>query len=163
MRQQLLIRHCLRLAGFLTFVGFYGLWGCSRPPDIRSEQLAPPLSAPAVTSATENAPMKPNWGVVYAAEEGTGPGPSRGITPGTTASPERATDPAIVQSVRNALQSDPGFSPQAKAIQVTAEKGVITLKGNVATEREKTAVAVMAQQIAGNTYNVDNQLMVRTP
>jgi|GEM_PF-3642491 len=167
MKTQVVKRHRIRLAGLMIFLGVAGVLGCRqtpKPPYEPPPRTEPSLEKRSSASDTRSESKVFSWirtGLAAELDSGLPSGPIRGILPGKSPSP--ATDPEVVQKVREALQTDKTFSPEAKAVQVSAEKGIVTLKGNVPTEREKVAVALKARQAAGNTYNVDNQVIVKTP
>ncbi|NOU29077.1 MAG: BON domain-containing protein [Polyangiaceae bacterium] len=80
--------------------------------------------------------------------------------PGVTAQdqPENESDREITQRVRTAVGKD-GFSINARNVKIITSNGRVTLRGPVASDKEKTDVAAAAQQTAGVTA-VDNQLEV---
>lgn len=80
--------------------------------------------------------------------------------PGITAQdqPENESDREITQRVRTAVGKD-GFSLNARNVKIITSNGRVTLRGPVASDKEKTDVAAAAQQTAGVT-SVDNQLEV---
>jgi osmotically-inducible protein OsmY len=73
---------------------------------------------------------------------------------------ENPADLALTQKIRQALMQDDSLSMTAKNVKIMSTGGSVTLRGPVANEKEKTAIAAKAQQIAGNT-KVDNQLEIK--
>ena len=75
----------------------------------------------------------------------------------TTANPEQ--DRAIVGRVREIIIQDPNFSPKAKEVEVIAIDGVVTLKGQVGSDDEKSNIENKIKNLHG-VKKVDNQLTV---
>jgi len=74
---------------------------------------------------------------------------------------ENPTDRAITQRVRQeVVKSD--LSMNAKNVKIVTNKGVVTLRGPVETERERDEIAAVAKGVADVT-SVDNQLEVKNP
>lgn len=82
-------------------------------------------------------------------------GDKRGYNQETHASPEQ--DRAIVGHIKEIIIQDPNFSPRAKQIEVIAVEGVVTLKGQVANDDEKSQIEKKVKNIQG-VKKVDNQL-----
>ncbi len=84
---------------------------------------------------------------------------------GTTMLPtdqsESPTDRDITQSIRKSVIADSALSPTAKNVKIITSGGVVTLRGPVKTQAEKTAIADKAQQTP-NVKRVDNQLDVQS-
>lgn len=72
---------------------------------------------------------------------------------------ESETDRRITQKIRQAIMSDKAFSTNAKNIKIITIKGVVTLRGPVASSQEKDAIASKANDVQG-IERVDNQLEV---
>lgn len=68
------------------------------------------------------------------------------------------TDKDLKQQVENSLDYEPGIN--AKDIGVSADEGVVTLRGNVASYREKMAAERVALRVYG-AKAVANDLVVR--
>jgi hyperosmotically inducible periplasmic protein len=81
--------------------------------------------------------------------------------PGVTAQdqPENESDREITQRVRTAVGSKDGLSINARNVKIITSNGRVTLRGPVASDKERVDVAAAAQQTAGVT-GVDNQLEV---
>ncbi len=78
-------------------------------------------------------------------------------TPEDQASNEH--DMTLTQAIRQAVIDDKSLSTDAQNIKIVTMDGRVTLRGPVASEAEKTAIAAKAQLIAGTTP-VENQLEV---
>ena len=72
---------------------------------------------------------------------------------------ENEADRGLTQKIRQSLMDDDSLSPQAKDIKIITLNGVVTLRGPVASEQEKSAVGNKAKGVDG-VRNVDNQLEV---
>jgi len=72
---------------------------------------------------------------------------------------ESEADRTISQNIRKAITSDDSVSTNGKNVKIITVDGVVTLRGPVKSETEKTNIAAKAQQIAG-VKNVENQLEV---
>ena len=80
-------------------------------------------------------------------------------TPGDQA--ENEADRTITQNIRQAIVGDDSLSTNGKNVKIITADGNVTLRGPVASEKEKSTIAAKAQQIAG-VKQVDNQLEVAT-
>lgn len=78
-------------------------------------------------------------------------------TPGDQS--ESEADRTITQNIRKALTADDSLSTNAKNVKIISNEGVVTLRGPVNSQKEKTDVEAKAKQVAG-VKNVDNQLEV---
>jgi len=72
---------------------------------------------------------------------------------------ESEADRTISQNIRKAITSDESVSTNGKNVKIITVDGVVTLRGPVKSETEKTNIAAKAQQIAG-VKNVENQLEI---
>ena len=72
---------------------------------------------------------------------------------------ENEADRTITQQIRKAVVADDSLSTNAKNIKIITVNGVVTLRGPVKSEQEKTKVASAAQKVAGVT-KVDNQIEI---
>ncbi len=68
----------------------------------------------------------------------------------------------ITTAIRRAVMEDNVLSTNAKNCKIITDKGVVTLRGPVATQAEKDSIGAMARAAAGVT-SVDNQLEVKSP
>jgi len=91
--------------------------------------------------------------------------PAPVVTPAETVPsvPTSATadvDQKLVEQVRTALNPAGADASATQAVQVSAAGGVVTLKGNVKTEEEKTRMETAAKAVPGVT-KVENQIEVK--
>lgn len=77
--------------------------------------------------------------------------------PGKTGS---TADRQLTEQVRTAMTADATLSAQARSISVTAENGVVTLRGTVTSNEEADRVEALAKAVKG-VVRVDDQLEVR--
>lgn len=70
-------------------------------------------------------------------------------------------DVAITRAIRQAIVKDKNLSTYAHNVKIVTRDGSVTLKGPVATEDEKQAVASKAEAVVGSADKVDNQLTVK--
>jgi hyperosmotically inducible protein len=69
-------------------------------------------------------------------------------------------DMELTRKIRREVVKDDSLSMMAHNVKIISANGAVTLRGPVKTDREKTAIADIAQQIAG-ADKVDNQLEVK--
>jgi hyperosmotically inducible protein len=69
-------------------------------------------------------------------------------------------DVKITATIRRAIVRDHSLSATAKNVKIITANGVVTLRGPVRDEAEKTKIAELAQSAAGNAQ-IDNQLEVK--
>lgn len=69
-------------------------------------------------------------------------------------------DVQITAAIRSAVVKEDSLSSTAKNVKIITTDGVITLRGPVQSEAEKTKIAELAQSAAGNA-KIDNQLEVK--
>lgn len=72
---------------------------------------------------------------------------------------ESETDRTITQKIRQAIMSDSSLSTNAKNIKIITIKGVVTLRGPVASSQEKDTIARKVNDVQG-VVKVDNQIEV---
>jgi hypothetical protein len=72
---------------------------------------------------------------------------------------ESEADRGITQRIRQAVVADDALSSQAKNAKIITANGVVTLRGPVESNQEKTQLASLASRVQGVT-KVDNQLEV---
>lgn len=68
-------------------------------------------------------------------------------------------DLAITQRIRRSIMSDDSLSTDAKNIKIITIRGVVTLRGPVASAQEKDIITKKVNNVQG-VVNVDNQLEV---
>lgn len=73
---------------------------------------------------------------------------------------ESEADRKITQHVRQGVVGDDALSMTAKNVKIITVNGVVTLRGPVNSEKEKTDIATVAQRVEG-VKRVDNQLEVK--
>jgi len=69
-------------------------------------------------------------------------------------------DVQLTAAIRRAVVKDHSLSATAKNVKIITADGVVTLRGPVRNEAEKTKIAELAQSAAGNA-KIDNQLEVK--
>jgi hyperosmotically inducible protein len=72
---------------------------------------------------------------------------------------ESEVDRTITQKIRQAIMSDSALSTNAKNIKIITIKGVVTLRGPVASSQEKDAIARKVNDVQG-VIKLDNQIEV---
>jgi osmotically-inducible protein OsmY len=70
-------------------------------------------------------------------------------------------DVKITAAIRRAVVGDNSLSMTAKNVKIITANGMVTLRGPVNNDAEKTKIAELAQSAAGNA-KIDNQLEVKT-
>jgi osmotically-inducible protein OsmY len=73
---------------------------------------------------------------------------------------ESPEDIKITAGIRRAVVADKSLSMTAKNVKIITAEGVVTLRGPVNTDAEKTKIAELAKKNAGKA-KVDNQLEVK--
>ena len=79
------------------------------------------------------------------------------LTPGDQG--ENEIDRTITQNIRKAVVGSDALSMTAKNVKIITRGGVVTLRGPVKSDKEKTEIAQLAQRIEG-VKQVDNQLEI---
>ena len=72
---------------------------------------------------------------------------------------ESEADRTISQNIRQAINADDSLSTNGKNVKIITAEGVVTLRGPVKNETEKTNIVAKARQIAG-VKSVENQLEI---
>lgn len=72
---------------------------------------------------------------------------------------ENEVDRTLTQKIRQALMDDDSLSTNAKNVKIITVNGVVTLRGAVNSDREKTEIGKKAKAVSG-VKNVDNQLEI---
>ena len=72
---------------------------------------------------------------------------------------ENEADRTISQNIRQAVVADDSVSTNGKNVKIITADGVVTLRGPVKSDQEKTHIGAKAQQVAG-VKSVDNQLEI---
>ena len=81
------------------------------------------------------------------------------LTPGDQGNSPADLD--LTQKIRKALVSDTHYSLTAKNVKIITVDGLVTLRGPVNSDVEKSGVVSLAQSIAGDA-NVNDQLEVKS-
>lgn len=74
---------------------------------------------------------------------------------------ETAADRELAKKIRRSIAGDSALSTYAHNVKVIVREGMVTLKGPVKSEDEKTAVGAKANEIAG-ADKVQNELTVKS-
>lgn len=75
---------------------------------------------------------------------------------------ETSSDIKLTAEIRKAVVANADLSTNAKNSKIIADKGMVTLRGAVNTQAEKTAIEAIAVTFAG-AGRVSNQLEVKSP
>lgn len=81
----------------------------------------------------------------------------RALTSGNQS--ESEIDRTITQKIRQAIMEDDSLSTNAKNIKIVSINGVVTLRGPVNSDKEKSEIARKARSISG-VKSIDNQLEI---
>ena len=81
-------------------------------------------------------------------------------TPTADQQKENTADRELARQVRHALVEDKSLSTYARNVKVISQDGIVTLRGPVRTEREKTAIENKAAEIAGGPDKVHSELEI---
>lgn len=73
---------------------------------------------------------------------------------------ENQSDRELTAKVRQALVKDKSLSTYAHNVKIIAQDGIVTLKGPVRSEEEKTAVKEKAAEAAGGADKIKSELEV---
>ena len=71
------------------------------------------------------------------------------------------SDAEITRQIRRAIVKDDSLSTNAHNVKIITKDGMVTLKGPVHSEDEKSAIASKAAEVAGSPDKVTNQLTVK--
>ena len=129
----------MRTAGIGLLLAFL-VFGCSKNHQSKNDPPSQTAAVPADNSGTN----------VRDRNEGT-------KTSGNQS--ESEADRKISQNIRQAITADDSVSTNGKNVKIITVDGVVTLRGPVKSETEKTNIGAKAQQIAG-VKNVENQLEI---
>jgi hyperosmotically inducible protein len=84
----------------------------------------------------------------------------------TTLTPEDHSqdegDIRITADIRQAITGDDSLSVNAHNVKIITRNGMVTLRGPVDSEAEKTKLQAIAQKVSG-VSQVDNQLEIKAP
>ena len=125
-------------------LGCASAWAADRPADSAS---TPPAAQGQATPRADNSGMNAR------------------DKSGATQTPQKQTnseaDRKLLAAVRRAVVGDKSLSTSAHNVKIVTKEGVVTLRGPVTSEDEKSRVEKLAQQVAG-VSSVENQLDVKT-
>jgi osmotically-inducible protein OsmY len=71
-----------------------------------------------------------------------------------------ASDVELMRTIRQALVADSQLSTAAQNVTVVAQNGKVTLRGDVKSEAERTAIVAAATRVVGSSNNIMNELTV---
>jgi hyperosmotically inducible periplasmic protein len=72
-----------------------------------------------------------------------------------------ASDMKMTKTIRRSIVADRSLSAYAHNIKVISQNGVVTLKGPVKSDAEKTAVVAKAVAVTGSADSVTDQISVK--
>jgi len=72
-----------------------------------------------------------------------------------------AADMKMTKTIRRSIMADKSLSTYAHNIKVISQNGVVTLKGPVKSDAEKTALVAKAVAVTGSADNVTDQISVK--
>ena len=74
---------------------------------------------------------------------------------------EATSDRMLTKKIRQSLVADKSLSTYGHNVKIITKGGMVTLKGPVRSEDEKSAIASKAAEVAGGPDKVTNQLTVK--
>jgi hyperosmotically inducible periplasmic protein len=74
---------------------------------------------------------------------------------------EATSDRMLTKKIRQSLVADKSLSTYGHNVKIITKDGMVTLKGPVHSEDEKSAIASKAAEVAGGPDKVTNQLTVK--
>jgi osmotically-inducible protein OsmY len=74
---------------------------------------------------------------------------------------EATSDRMLTKKIRQSIVADKSLSTYAHNVKIITKGGMVTLKGPVHSEDEKSAIASKAAEVAGGADKVTNQLTVK--
>lgn len=74
---------------------------------------------------------------------------------------EAASDRMLTKKIRQSLIADKSISTYGHNVKIITKEGMVTLKGPVRSEDEKSTIASKAAEVAGGQDKVTNQLTVK--
>ena len=74
---------------------------------------------------------------------------------------EATSDRMLTKKIRQSLVADKSLSTYAHNVKIITRDGMVTLKGPVRSEDEKSAIASKAAEVAGSPDKITNQLTVK--
>lgn len=73
---------------------------------------------------------------------------------------ENRSDRDITRDIRRAIMQDKSLSTDAHNVKIVSQNGMVTLKGPVSSEEEKSTIEAKATEVAGKE-NVTSQIEVK--
>jgi hyperosmotically inducible protein len=74
---------------------------------------------------------------------------------------EGTSDRMLTKKIRQSIVADKSISTYGHNVKIITQNGMVTLKGPVKSDEEKTAIASKAAEVAGGQDKVTNQLTVK--
>lgn len=74
---------------------------------------------------------------------------------------EATSDRMLTKKIRQSIIADKSLSTYGHNVKIITKDGMVTLKGPVHSEEEKSAIASKAAEVAGGPDKVTNQLTVK--
>jgi hypothetical protein len=115
----------------------------------KKESAPPTAPAPKTTPTPTPAPKPlpdPDQGADKSAQKAPDLKPPEPKVPEQTA---QDSDRLLVEQVRKALTNDPSTALIAPDIQVSAQSGTVTLRGDVQNEKDKSAIETVVKDVPG--------------
>ncbi|WP_229259530.1 BON domain-containing protein [Duganella aceris] len=114
------------------------------------------------SALAQTTPVAPAGQVTPSADNTRMNNRDQGSTGDTAQSQSNAKgDRELLAAVRRTVVKDKSLSISAHNVKILAANGVVTLRGPVTSEEEKTKVEALAKQVAGVT-SVQNNLDIKT-
>jgi osmotically-inducible protein OsmY len=73
---------------------------------------------------------------------------------------EATSDRMLTKKIRQSIVADKSLSTYGHNVKIIAKDGMVTLKGPVHSDEEKSAIASKAAEVAGGPDKVTNKLTV---
>jgi hyperosmotically inducible protein len=70
-------------------------------------------------------------------------------------------DRDLTKKIRQSIMSDKALSTYAHNVKIISQNGLVTLKGPVRSEDEKTAIEAKALEVVGDKTKISNQMSVK--
>lgn len=74
---------------------------------------------------------------------------------------EATSDRVLTKKIRQSLIADKSLSTYGHNVKIITKDGMVTLKGPVQSEDEKSAIATKAAEVAGSPDKITNQITVK--
>jgi hyperosmotically inducible periplasmic protein len=71
-------------------------------------------------------------------------------------------DRDLSKKIRQSIMSDKSLSTYAHNVKVISQNGLVTLKGPVRSEDEKSAIEAKAMEVVGDKTKISNQMSVKS-